>query len=163
MRRAAKKRRTQGFSQNHGFLFHQLETKSRESIAAEGKNAVSRRRAAHVPSISSESQHLFCEIRAKPVLSRKSQNNTFDFFPLRRISGAPKEVNAKILIIGEPLNIFAEGKNAVSRRRAAVFPSNSSVSQYLFYEKRAKYFARSFKSIPREQNHAFALRTHICA
>ena len=33
-----------------------------------------------------------------------------------------KEVNAKIMIIKEPLNIFAEGKNAVSRRRAAHVP-----------------------------------------
>ena len=70
----------------------------------------------------------FCQLKRKFVNSsflpifRKSQNRTFDFFPIRRRGGAPKEVNAKILIIREPLNIFAEGKNAVSRRRAAVVP-----------------------------------------
>ena len=37
VRRAANKRRTQGFSQNHDFLFHQLETKSVNLLPQRGK------------------------------------------------------------------------------------------------------------------------------
>ena len=61
----------------------------------------------------------FC---AKKILLEKVKIALLTFSRYAAEAAQGKEVNAKILIIREPLNIFAEGKNAASRRRTAVVP-----------------------------------------